>query len=100
MKIHQIVDDQPQFQPVVDELHIRHQRIIKVIAPDLPSLRNPTETAVHPDAEPKGFAPGVVLLADMRKIKIPDAVFLVKGHQQMSVSDGQIARHNVISRGG
>ena len=80
----------------VAQAHARDQRLLFVGDRARPAVVvDPAQPAVHPDAEVERLRPGVVLLADMRKIEIADPVATVERDEHVAVADGNIARHRV-----
>ena len=58
----------------------------------------PRNIAKHPKAA--GPRPGVIFLADVREKDVADLVLAVKGDQEASVADRDVAGHGILSKRG
>jgi hypothetical protein len=96
MEVYNVVGGDADFQLLVPEKHICGERVVKVICPDIPSLRNPAEIPVHPDAEAERPALRVILIAHMREKEFAEQIIPVKGYQHASVPNWNVSGHGFL----
>ena len=78
---------------IVLTIDIGDQRLAKISQHALPAVGlDPTEFAVNPHAEAKR-RPAVVLLSDVRKVNVRQAVLGIECDDERTVADQQIAGH-------
>jgi hypothetical protein len=72
----------------------------------IPIFFDPIELAIDPDAKPKLMPIGVIFISNKGIVYVPQAIILIKGNQQSSVSYRNITGHlgstssKIIEEGG
>src|SRR3972149_1351969 len=94
MEIHGVGGLETEAQPGVARRDARDQGVVLIVQRQLPSLADPGELTVHPDAEAEGEVDGVVLPADHGVEQVPDLVGSVEPHQQGAVGERDVPRHS------
>jgi hypothetical protein len=61
-----------------------------------PILGDPVELPIHSDPEAEFVAPGVIFLAHIGIIEIPQAVILIETNQQVPVADRNVTGHGTV----
>ena len=98
VEIDKVIDDNTQAFRFIDELDIRDKRVIEVVFPDLPAMRNPRKTAVHPHSKTEWLAGRMVLFTYMRKIELSYQRVLIKSYQNGAVSYWNVSWHMLSTR--
>src|SRR5690349_14296041 len=95
MKVDRIVANQAKLPLRIPKGYFRDERIVLITQVFLPlGAVNPGEAAIAPNSHPERVALGLILLADMRKVEVPQAIRRIKGDQHATVADGNVSWHS------
>ncbi len=92
VKIHRVVALQGHPQARVGQLDLGHQGVGQIAQLPLPIRPHPGELPVHPHPQAAKLAADVIFETHMGKIKLPDAVVLVKTDEQFAVAYRDVSR--------
>jgi hypothetical protein len=96
MKIDNITTHEQYAESLMIQGNTGYHRVFLVAEFNLPVRTDPGELFVYPDAKPAVFALDMVLLADVRKIKVTDVVMMIEADEEFAVSNRDVSWHVCI----